>query len=363
MRTDVLHADQLGSVIGISDSTGASAERRAYHPFGKIAWEVTIDIALTEEDKGFLGERYDEHAELQFLNNRYYDPELALFIQPDWLGVTEPGVGTNRYAYANNDPINKFDPNGNFFGLIAGFIAQALGVESVLAIAAIGIGVDSAVALANGASLGDVVKSATLRFAMAMVTMPGDQSAGVFRNAGGVDGGGLGGFNLPDGMTYGQSLQEEIAKDTVLGRGEVLYSESGIRVDADLVYTGGGGNKLIFAHRTGAQTLQANQGTIDTFTRVINEGRAAASESLAISMGEYKITGGGFIFSPDASGVNAPTQELLGAIKRSGVLVAAKYPHVGSAMLNRLGNLAPISVDGAVGAALMWSLYSPNPIK
>ncbi|MCZ7676385.1 MAG: RHS repeat-associated core domain-containing protein [Roseovarius sp.] len=130
MRTHYLHADQLGSIIGISDSTGASAERRAYHPFGKIAREVTLDIALTKEDKGFLGERYDEHAELQFLNNRYYDPELALFIQPDWLGVTEPGVGTNRYDYANNDPVNKFDPNGNFFGLIAGFIAQALGVQS-----------------------------------------------------------------------------------------------------------------------------------------------------------------------------------------------------------------------------------------
>ncbi|MBZ0216966.1 MAG: hypothetical protein K8F25_10470, partial [Fimbriimonadaceae bacterium] len=123
--------------------------------------------------------RYDEHAELQFLNNRYYDPELALFIQPDWLGVTEPGVGTNRYAYANNDPVNKLDPNGNFFGLIAGFIAQALGVESVLAIAAIGIGVDSAVALANGASLGDVVKSATIQFAMTMV-MQGVKDAGIF---------------------------------------------------------------------------------------------------------------------------------------------------------------------------------------
>ncbi|WP_111731942.1 RHS repeat-associated core domain-containing protein [Roseovarius amoyensis] len=110
--THYLHADQLGSIIGISDSSGASAERRAYHPFGKIAWEVTLDIALTKEDKGFLGERYDEHAELQFLNNRYYDPELALFIQPDWLGVTEQGVGTNRYAYASNDPINRFDPEG-----------------------------------------------------------------------------------------------------------------------------------------------------------------------------------------------------------------------------------------------------------
>ncbi|GAA6180022.1 hypothetical protein NBRC116594_14600 [Shimia sp. NS0008-38b] len=25
----------------------------------------------------------------------------------------EPGVGTNRYAYSGNDPINKLDPGGN----------------------------------------------------------------------------------------------------------------------------------------------------------------------------------------------------------------------------------------------------------
>ena len=38
-----------------------------------------------------------------------------MFIQPDWFDVTGPGVGTNKYAYSNNDPINKLDPNGNNF--------------------------------------------------------------------------------------------------------------------------------------------------------------------------------------------------------------------------------------------------------
>jgi len=37
----------------------------------------------------------------------------AMFIQADWWDPTEPGVGTNRYAYSHNDPINLADPGGN----------------------------------------------------------------------------------------------------------------------------------------------------------------------------------------------------------------------------------------------------------
>ena len=50
---------------------------------------------------------------LQYLNARYYDPELSLFLQPDWFEVTKAGVGTNRFSYSFNDPVNKFDPGGN----------------------------------------------------------------------------------------------------------------------------------------------------------------------------------------------------------------------------------------------------------
>ncbi len=36
----------------------------------------------------------------------------ARFISPDDWDPTMPGVGTNRYAYSQQDPINKSDPNG-----------------------------------------------------------------------------------------------------------------------------------------------------------------------------------------------------------------------------------------------------------
>ena len=40
----------------------------------------------------------------------------ARFISPDDWDPTKEGVGTNRYAYAENDPINKSDPNGHVAG-------------------------------------------------------------------------------------------------------------------------------------------------------------------------------------------------------------------------------------------------------
>lgn len=40
----------------------------------------------------------------------------ARFIQPDDWDPTMPSVGTNRYAYSGNDPINNSDPNGHIAG-------------------------------------------------------------------------------------------------------------------------------------------------------------------------------------------------------------------------------------------------------
>ncbi|MGO4339989.1 RHS repeat-associated core domain-containing protein, partial [Labrys sp. KB_33_2] len=65
-----------------------------------------------KEDHGYIGERQDETG-LLYLNARYYDPHIARFVSPDWWDPTQEGVGTNRYAYADNNPINVRDPAGH----------------------------------------------------------------------------------------------------------------------------------------------------------------------------------------------------------------------------------------------------------
>jgi hypothetical protein len=48
------------------------------------------------------------------LNVQFTSAASARFISPDDYDPTIPGVGTNRYAYSGNDPVNKSDPNGHF---------------------------------------------------------------------------------------------------------------------------------------------------------------------------------------------------------------------------------------------------------
>ena len=90
------------------------------------------------------GERYDDASGLQYLNARYYDPRLGMFIQPDWWEVTKKGVGTNRYSYSFNDPVNMSDPKGNqtWFDPIPGPVWQDnVGVVGVIGIGGIAGGI------------------------------------------------------------------------------------------------------------------------------------------------------------------------------------------------------------------------------
>ncbi|MBB5753362.1 RHS repeat-associated core domain-containing protein [Prosthecomicrobium pneumaticum] len=113
-------------------ATGAAALKQRFTAYGD---RIPVSAsACGDEKRGFIGERHDRDTGLIDLNARWYDPVLGRFVTPDdWdpvdarsalegnpAGWLANAVGTNRYAYAGNDPVNKSDPNGHFF-------AQALG--------------------------------------------------------------------------------------------------------------------------------------------------------------------------------------------------------------------------------------------
>jgi hypothetical protein len=77
-----------------------------------------------------------------------------MFIQPDWLDPTMAGVGTNRYSDSNNDPIDRIDTNGNFWGLAVKLVKVALkGGDISLTVA--GIVQDAKVLMASSALVSD----------------------------------------------------------------------------------------------------------------------------------------------------------------------------------------------------------------
>jgi len=87
------------------------AQSTSYTPFGDPTTATLL--ASTPEEHSFIGERFDASTGLLYLNARYFDPALGRFLQPDWWEVRQAGVGTNRYAYSFNDPVNLSDRNGH----------------------------------------------------------------------------------------------------------------------------------------------------------------------------------------------------------------------------------------------------------
>lgn len=82
-KVSTLHRDALESVRAVTNAAGLKAERSLFRPFGEEA-ATRFDLATAVETKVFIGQRMDADAGLHYLNARYYDPKLAMFIQPDW---------------------------------------------------------------------------------------------------------------------------------------------------------------------------------------------------------------------------------------------------------------------------------------
>jgi RHS repeat-associated protein len=98
--------DHLGSVrLVVRVSDGAIVQELAYGPWG----EVEKDTNPGFQPFGFAGGMYDPDTRLVRFGARDYDPAIGRWTAKDPSGFAG---GTNLYAYADNDPVNRIDLTG-----------------------------------------------------------------------------------------------------------------------------------------------------------------------------------------------------------------------------------------------------------
>lgn len=89
---------------------GKAVNNYSYDPYGQVLSGTEANDVIF----GYNGEEYTEAAGLQYLRNRNYDAGTGRFLSRDtYPGSPYSPISQNRYAYAENDPVNKNDPGGN----------------------------------------------------------------------------------------------------------------------------------------------------------------------------------------------------------------------------------------------------------
>ncbi len=101
--------DRLGSVRALVDGTGAVTSRFDYDPYGQ-ATSTAVPGATTSRLGYASGESLG--AGLYHYGQRYYDPSIMRWTQPDPLLNAGDVRQANRYAYVGGDPVNLTDPSG-----------------------------------------------------------------------------------------------------------------------------------------------------------------------------------------------------------------------------------------------------------
>lgn len=112
-RTYSIITDQLGSPRLVVDATsGKIAQEVEYDEFGNISKDTEPGFTPF----GFAGGLYDRDTKLVRFGARDYDPEVGRWTSKDPILFNG---GNNFYGYAQNDPVNMVDPEGEVPALVA----------------------------------------------------------------------------------------------------------------------------------------------------------------------------------------------------------------------------------------------------
>jgi RHS repeat-associated protein len=99
-----MSADERGSIISVTDSSGGLIGVNAYDEYG-----IPGSSNVVGERFGYTGQAWLPELGMAYYKARIYSPTLGRFLQTDPIGYAD---GANWYAYVGNDPVNFADPLG-----------------------------------------------------------------------------------------------------------------------------------------------------------------------------------------------------------------------------------------------------------
>ena len=132
-----------GDSAGILDDSGTVVVEYKYNSWGGTV-STTGMLAATlgkYNPLRYRGYVYDEETELYYVSSRYYAPDVGRFINADdtdYLSEDDGSAGYNLFAYCMNDPVNRFDVDGNrslpnWAKIVIGVVATAAAVVVTVA--------------------------------------------------------------------------------------------------------------------------------------------------------------------------------------------------------------------------------------
>src|SRR5690606_35139837 len=101
------HTDALGSPVVVTRQNRTIVEKTEYEPYGKALNRPMHD------GPGYTGHVEDAATGLVYMQQRYYDSMLGIFLSVDPVtAYSSPVAMFNRYRYANSNPYRFKDPDG-----------------------------------------------------------------------------------------------------------------------------------------------------------------------------------------------------------------------------------------------------------
>nr|WP_310053859.1 RHS repeat-associated core domain-containing protein [Lysobacter niabensis] len=105
---EYIHTDALGSPVAVTDANRVVLERSEYEPYGKV-----LTPASPQDGPGYTGHVLDAVTGMNYMQQRYYDPQIGRFLSVDPVTADgNTGGNFNRYWYANSNPYKFSDPDG-----------------------------------------------------------------------------------------------------------------------------------------------------------------------------------------------------------------------------------------------------------